>query len=72
MDQRRRRRSRSRIDLLLLLLRDGPRCYLCGDGLSPSDPFEVDHVIPFSAGGSDALSNKRLAHGSCNRRKGAG
>jgi hypothetical protein len=33
-------------------------------------PFEVEHVIPRSAGGSDETSNLALACRSCNLRKG--
>lgn len=69
---RRRPHSNQRSDVFLLMLRDGARCYWCREGLRLHDPFEADHVIPFSAGGSDALTNKRLAHRSCNRRKGVG
>jgi len=52
-----------------LMLRDGPSCYLCGQPDDLSDPLEVEHVKPRSAGGSDALSNLALAHRSCNRAK---
>lgn len=33
--------------------------------------FHVDHVVPLSLGGSDALDNVRPAHGFCNLSKGA-
>lgn len=56
-----------------LALRDGPYCYIDGQPEDPDDPFEIEHVVPRSAGGSgdlNDLSNLRLAHRSCNRTKG--
>jgi 5-methylcytosine-specific restriction endonuclease McrA len=34
------------------------------------DDLEVDHIIPVSLGGSDALDNKQLLCSKCNREKG--
>jgi 5-methylcytosine-specific restriction endonuclease McrA len=31
--------------------------------------LSVDHIVPLARGGSDALSNKQLAHLGCNSRK---
>ena len=54
-----------------LVLRDGAVCYLCNEsGWDSDDPFEIEHVKPRSAGGSDAMENLALAHRSCNQRKG--
>ena len=53
-----------------LTMRDGARCYLCGQGADPADPFEIEHRKPVAAGGSDDLDNLELAHRSCNRTKG--
>jgi RNA-directed DNA polymerase len=53
-----------------LALRDGGRCYLCGQGIDSEDPFEIEHRVPRAAGGSDDLDNLGLAHRSCNRGKG--
>ena len=57
--------------------RDGRVCQLC-DGpvdlsLAPSDRWSptLDHIVPYSRGGSDEESNLRLAHRSCNSRRGA-
>ena len=66
------RRYSPQTEVLVLMERDGPLCYLCGEGLRPGDPLESDHVVPFSYGGSDDLTNKRLAHRSCNQWKGTG
>lgn len=57
------------IDRLALFERDGGRCYLCGE-LCSRDAFELDHVIPLSAGGPTIPSNLRVTHIRCNRRKG--
>lgn len=59
--------------LFALIARDGARCYLCEQGPDKDDPWEVEHVTPRSAGGGGDLtdlSNLRVAHRSCNRRKG--
>lgn len=48
---------------LLVLRRDCYRCVFCnGGGL-----LEVDHIIPWSAGGSDDLDNLRTLCQSCNQ-----
>lgn len=58
--------------------RDGWKCSICfgkvkskvyssGDKWSPT----IDHVIPVSQGGTDDLSNLKLAHMICNAKKGA-
>ena len=54
-----------------LLLRDGPTCHICGQGEDITDPFEIEHIIPKAAKGSDDLTNLGLAHRSCNRAKGS-
>lgn len=59
-----------RSTLAYLVSRDGARCYLCGQGQDADDPFEIEHVIPRAAGGSDDIENLKLAHRSCNRAKG--
>lgn len=41
-------------------------CWLCGEPGSDT----VDHVVPWSKGGSDAPSNLRPAHRSCNSARG--
>lgn len=54
------RRIRSEV-----LARDGFACHYCGGPAS-----EVDHVLPVSRGGNDALGNLVAACLPCNRRKG--
>jgi hypothetical protein len=57
--------------------RDGWRCHLCGGQVDPALSRQVaagptiDHVRPLSKGGADVLANVRLAHRSCNVRRGA-
>ncbi len=60
-------------EFAFLLLRDGPRCYICGQAPDTNDVLQVEHVVPKAAGTGasvEALDNKRLAHRSCNRTKG--
>ncbi|WP_200210898.1 HNH endonuclease [Micromonospora coerulea] len=53
-----------------------PECHLCGKpidfDLPHTDPmsFEVDHIVPISAGGSSHSSNVAASHKACNRAKG--
>lgn len=48
----------------LVRRRDNNTCRLCGERDSPT---EVDHVIPWSAGGSDRSTNLRTLCGPCNQ-----
>lgn len=49
-----------------IFLRDGHRCFYCGDD---DGPFECDHVIPVSRGGATDLGNMVVACRTCNRSK---
>ena len=55
--------------------RDGPECGICGTPVDPELTYpdrmspSVDHVIPRSHGGADALHNYRLTHLICNVRR---
>lgn len=58
--------------------RDGWSCHLCGErvdrrlpGTNEQGPT-IDHLVPISDGGEDTAANVRLAHRSCNRRRGVG
>lgn len=44
--------------------RDGGRCVFCGNG---QRWFELDHIVPWSAGGTDVSSNLRLLCYLCNQ-----
>lgn len=43
-------------------------CYWCG--VKVGLKFEIDHIIPISRGGIDAIENIAIACGECNRSKG--
>lgn len=49
--------------------RDGWKCWLCGDALTPSTAT-VDHRIPLSLGGTSDVHNLFLSCGPCNNEKG--
>ena len=53
---------------ILLLDRFGQRCQGCGHPKSEGD-LQVDHIKPKSTGGPDAIQNRTLLCGSCNRLK---
>lgn len=66
-----------------LIKRDKGKCYLCGKKVAKRRKFgrsqkrgnmsnypTVDHVIPISRGGTHTWNNVKLAHFSCNSRKG--
>lgn len=53
-----------------VLSRDKYRCIFCGRN-SKQISLEVDHIIPFSKGGSNDLSNLQTLCIDCNRGKGA-
>lgn len=48
--------------------RDGGKCHLCKRRVS-KNRFELDHLVPVSAGGKNERSNLALAHVSCNRKR---
>lgn len=60
-----------------VVMKSAGRCALCAGrvdlALRYPDPGSgsVDHVVPLSLGGSDAVDNVQLAHLRCNLRKGA-
>ena len=61
-------RKRGRRRKSLLIDRYGQRCQGCGQPKSEKD-LEVDHIKPKSAGGPDAIQNRTLLCGPCNRLK---
>jgi 5-methylcytosine-specific restriction enzyme A len=53
-----------------VLNRDGYKCVFCGRN-SKEVTLEIDHVIPFSGGGSNKSDNLQTLCFDCNRGKGA-
>lgn len=55
-----------------ILERDNYTCAYCGASIatSPSIAFHVDHIVPLSKGGSDAIGNLVTACEHCNTSKG--
>ena len=64
-----RQRSGSARRRQKVISRDGRVCYYCRELVAPDD-IEVDHMLPVSRGGSDALDNLVVACRSCNQEKG--
>ena len=52
-----------------LIERDGITCYLCGKKTTTSNR-QVEHVVPHAKGGTDDISNLKIACKVCNRKKG--
>lgn len=57
--------------LRAVLLRDHYSCKFCGVDISMVDElrFELDHIVPWSAGGSDKSHNLRALCEPCNQRR---
>ena len=53
-----------------VLLRDGYTCQWCRAHVSQGYTFEVDHIVPWSAGGSNATDNLRTLCVECNQGRG--
>lgn len=53
-----------------IFARDAGRCGVCGQAVDV-ERFELDHIVPISAGGTDEPANVQLAHPRCNKIKGA-
>lgn len=66
-----RRRLPSHIWVAVYRRDIGRTCQLCGHSMRHLDPehLQVDHVTPWSAGGSDRTDNLRLTHAICNARR---
>lgn len=45
-------------------------CSYCHNTILSIDDCEIDHIVPFSKGGSTDIENAQLLHRSCNRSKG--
>lgn len=72
------------IDLGELILRDRGACHICGKQVAKRKKYgsrkgprgkmanqpTIDHIVPVSRGGEHTWENVKLAHRSCNSRKG--
>lgn len=65
-DKRRPRTPRERAQLFEAA---GGRCAICTRKLGPQDTWELDHIIPIAAGGSDDDDNLRVACSWCHAPK---
>lgn len=54
-----------------VIARDWPICQLCFGEVALGE-HHIDHIIPYSMGGGEAVSNLRLSHDLCNMRRGVG
>lgn len=52
------------------LFHPGYKCSYCGNEILNPEDCEIDHVIPFSVGGSTDIQNAQLLHRYCNQSKG--
>lgn len=66
---RNRSRSISNSTIIRVARRDNNTCQICGKILLDRE-IEIDHVIPYSRGGTSDESNLRVTCLDCNRRKG--
>jgi hypothetical protein len=57
------------LQVMRLIARDGDSCVWCSTQL-PLEKITLDHVVPYSQGGSNHLGNLLLACGSCNSKRG--
>ena len=62
-----RRKRLSKTEREAILQQYGGVCYICGWAIEGA--FDVDHVIPLAAGGTNEIDNLAPVHKSCHRRK---
>ena len=67
--RRNRNRKRFEIDVRTIRGRDGNECFFCGI-IAPDNNCSIEHLVPVAHGGPDHLSNKFLAHHTCNQKAG--
>lgn len=46
-------------------------CCLCGKLIKKKNEYNIEHLYPMSRGGANNVSNWRIAHKTCNSKKGA-
>lgn len=47
------------------------KCGICGEFFKRGDEKHIDHIIPLARGGTNDVSNLRMAHAHCNMTRGA-
>lgn len=52
-----------------LINKYGAECYICKEPFATLSEVTIDHWVPLSKGGADAMENYRLAHFDCNQLK---
>ncbi|MBO0836021.1 MAG: HNH endonuclease [Actinobacteria bacterium] len=63
-------RAMRRVVALHLAVSGSLPCPHCGKPISINEPWDLDHLVPKSAGGTDSWTNLAPAHPHCNRRAG--
>ena len=53
-----------------VIARDGLKCGICGTPVAQAD-IHLDHIVPWSKGGTTDAANLRVTHSRCNILKGA-
>ena len=66
---RKHTRNISQPTIIRVARRDNNTCQICGTILLDRD-IEIDHIIPYSRGGTSEESNLRVTCLECNRKKG--
>ncbi len=67
----RRERRLTEREILELKEAQNSICPLCNNLILQSDKIHVDHKIPLSKGGKDAIENMQITHDICNLNKGS-
>lgn len=63
---------RSRTQRLRLFLRAHGRCHICQQPIQVGQRWDIEHVVPLSASGTDTDNNIAPAHIACHREKTSG
>lgn len=53
----------------MLARKQNSRCARCGLMIQPGEPTHLDHFVPLAKGGTNAITNLRLTHATCNLAK---
>lgn len=52
-----------------IMLRQGNKCPHCDNIIRGCDIYDIDHTIPLSKGGTDAIGNLQILHYKCHKEK---